>query len=143
MKLRKAEIWAIAVTALFLAAAIGFHIGSRHSAPEFRVSTVESTPASSAADAETVPADSLRKAPDVSATPAVREGASLPERVDLNTATAEELRSLSGVGEVLAGRIIAYRSEHGRFRSVEDITLVAGVGNRILEANRDRLTVGP
>ena len=61
--------------------------------------------------------------------------------VDINTAGAEELKLLRGVGDVLAERIIAYREEHGPFRRVEDITLVRGIGSAVLENNRERLTV--
>lgn len=61
--------------------------------------------------------------------------------VDINTADAEELKELHGVGDVLAGRIIAYREEHGPFRRVDDITLVRGIGSAVLENNRERLTV--
>ncbi len=61
--------------------------------------------------------------------------------VDLNTATAEELEQLEGVGEVLSGRIIAYREAHGGFRSVEDLLDVEGVGETRLEKWRPYLTV--
>ena len=72
--------------------------------------------------------------------PVVEIAAEAP--VDINTAGAEELKELQGVGDVLAGRIIAYREEHGPFRRVEDITLVRGIGSAILEKNREKLTVG-
>ncbi len=61
--------------------------------------------------------------------------------VNLNTATAEELRQLEGVGEVLSGRIIAYREAHGSFRSVEDLLDVQGIGETRLEKWRPYLTV--
>ena len=49
-------------------------------------------------------------------------------QVDINTATAEELTALPGVGEALAERIIAYREEHGRFRAAEELLEVKGIG---------------
>lgn len=61
--------------------------------------------------------------------------------VNLNTATAEELQQLEGVGEVLSGRIIAYREKHGDFRSIEDLLDVQGVGKTRLEKWRPYLTV--
>ncbi len=61
--------------------------------------------------------------------------------VNLNTATAEELQQLEGVGEVLSERIIAYREKHGSFRSVEDLLDVQGVGETRLEKWRPYLTV--
>ena len=49
-------------------------------------------------------------------------------QVNINTATAEELTALPGVGEALAERIIAYREEHGRFRAAEELLEVKGIG---------------
>ncbi|AZM57605.1 DNA-binding protein [Streptomyces sp. WAC 01529] len=50
--------------------------------------------------------------------------------VGLNTATAEQLDELPGVGPVLAQHIIDYRTEHGGFRSVEELREVNGIGDR-------------
>ena len=48
--------------------------------------------------------------------------------VNVNTAAAEELARLPGVGEALAERIIAYREENGPFRRAEDLMKVKGIG---------------
>ena len=61
--------------------------------------------------------------------------------VDLNTATAEELDTLPGIGESLAGRIIAYREANGPFRIVEDLTRVKGIGEGTLAGLIDYVTV--
>jgi competence protein ComEA len=50
--------------------------------------------------------------------------------VALNTATAEQLDSLPGVGPVLAQHIIDYRTEHGGFHSVDELREVTGIGDR-------------
>lgn len=50
-------------------------------------------------------------------------------KVDLNTATEEQLDELPGVGEVTAKRIVQWRSEHGRFESVEQLRDVGGIGS--------------
>jgi competence protein ComEA len=50
--------------------------------------------------------------------------------VSLNTATAEQLETLPGVGPVLARHIIDYRTQHGGFRSVEELRQVTGIGDR-------------
>ncbi|WP_081842385.1 ComEA family DNA-binding protein [Actinomadura welshii] len=50
--------------------------------------------------------------------------------VDLNVATADQLDDLPGVGPVLAQRIVAYRTEHGGFRSIDQLQDVSGIGAR-------------
>ena len=62
-------------------------------------------------------------------------------RIDLNTASAELLETLNGIGPVLAERIVEYREEHGPFRSIEEIMLVDGIGQKKFEANKDRIAV--
>ncbi|UQT61718.1 ComEA family DNA-binding protein [Streptomyces durmitorensis] len=74
-------------------------------------------------------------APSAPATPgagaaAGPTGASPAAPVGLNTATAEQLDELPGVGPVLAQHIIDYRTEHGGFRSVDELREVNGIGDR-------------
>lgn len=64
-----------------------------------------------------------------------------PAKININTATAEELQSLSGIGEVTAGKIIAYREEHGGFLFVEEIMEVSGIGTVIFERIKDYIYV--
>jgi competence protein ComEA len=59
-----------------------------------------------------------------------------PAVVDLNTATAEQLDTLPGVGPSTAAAILAYRSEHGAFASVDDLLEVRGIGDAKLEQIR-------
>lgn len=68
--------------------------------------------------------------PSPSPDPAMSAGASSPGGVvDLNTATATELDRLPGVGPVLAQRIVDYRTQHGGFRSVDELRQVSGIGD--------------
>ena len=64
-------------------------------------------------------------------------------RIDLNTATVEQLMTLDRIGEVVAQRIVAYRDQNGPFAVVEDLMKVKGVGEKVFERNKDRVTVSP
>lgn len=61
--------------------------------------------------------------------------------VDLNTATAQELEQLPGVGPATAQAIVDYRRQHGRFRSVDDLLDVRGIGEAKLAQLRPRVRV--
>ena len=60
------------------------------------------------------------------------------ELVDLNTATAEQLDTLPGVGPATAEAILSYRTEHGPFTSVDELLDVRGIGDAKLAELRDR-----
>jgi competence protein ComEA len=59
--------------------------------------------------------------------------------ISLNNATAEQLDTLDGVGPATAQKIIAWRTQHGGFRSVADLGQVPGIGPKKLAALRDRV----
>lgn len=63
------------------------------------------------------------------------------QKVNINTATKEELMTLDGVGEATAEKIIAYRQEHGSFSSIEEIKEVSGIGDKKYEAIKESITV--
>jgi len=63
------------------------------------------------------------------------------ETIHLNQATAEELQALPGVGPELSERIVLYRTEHGPFKSVDQLTEVKGVGQTKLAKFKRQLTV--
>ncbi|HIQ67031.1 MAG TPA: helix-hairpin-helix domain-containing protein [Candidatus Faecousia intestinavium] len=62
--------------------------------------------------------------------------------LDINQADSEALQALPGIGEVLAGRIIAYRDENGPFSSPDQLMNVEGIGEKRLEAILDYITIG-
>lgn len=61
--------------------------------------------------------------------------------ININTADTRELIKLSGIGEVKAAAIVAYREEHGAFSSVEELLNVKGIGEKTLEKIRGYVTV--
>ena len=61
--------------------------------------------------------------------------------LDLNTADQQALETLPGVGPVLAGRILEWRTKHGRFSSVDELREVAGIGEKVFAALADQVRV--
>ena len=61
--------------------------------------------------------------------------------VNLNTATLEELTSLPGIGESTAQKIIDYRRQNGKFKAIEDLKNVSGIGESKFDNIKDKITV--
>lgn len=80
-----------------------------------------------------------RRAATAGGRPAAAAGAA--DRVDLNRADEADLVTLPGIGPALAGRILAERERRGRFRSVDELLEVRGIGPATLERLRDRVVV--
>ena len=62
-------------------------------------------------------------------------------KVNINTASKEELMTLAGIGESKASSIIEYREQHGRFSSIEDIMNIRGIKEGVFEKIKDQITV--
>jgi len=104
----------IAASLLFLGFAGGYLLG------EDRGGLVPSVPTQS------IPEGTLAREP-------VDESVSAEFRVNLNTATAEELQKIPGIGPTIAERILAYRTKQGGFRTVSELLAVSGIGEKSLE----------
>ncbi|CAN5672426.1 hypothetical protein BH18PSE1_BH18PSE1_04910 [soil metagenome] len=64
------------------------------------------------------------------------------ESVDINSADAATLAdALQGIGPAKAEAIVAYREKHGPFKSVDDLVMVQGIGEKTVEMNRENLDV--
>lgn len=81
-------------------------------------------------------------AKDVSAVSAVKADVVQQQAlVNLNKSTFEQLLSLKGIGHTKAQAIISYRQQFGDFRSIDELTKVSGIGEKIVNANKLRLSI--
>ncbi len=85
--------------------------------------------------------ESATEAPVVSDSSMTAVGGDTP--VNINTATAEELDGLPGIGPVLAQRIVEYRTEYGPFLTVQELAEVQGISERMVDELGARVVVGP
>ena len=91
---------------------------------------------------EVSPSDGLRPSPSAPAAIVGRSKPGLPAALDLNASDVQALQNLPGVGPILADRIMAYRRDHGPFRTPEDLLQVPGIGPKRWERIRDLVRVG-
>ncbi|MBY8912895.1 helix-hairpin-helix domain-containing protein [Bacillus sp. YC2] len=73
--------------------------------------------------------------------PKIAAGTKEDAPVNINTASLDELQTISGVGQKKAEAIIAYREENGRFQAAEDIMNVSGIGEKSFERIKASITV--
>ena len=118
----------VAVTLLFAVFTLGFFLGRNGSHGSVELSVP--------AAMQTLPPQTTCPEPTTPETVAV----TFP--IDINRADAEQLTALPGIGDVLAGRIVAYREENGSFLSTQELQNVEGIGEKRLDAILDLITVG-
>lgn len=71
----------------------------------------------------------------------IKEKVEENKKISINTASSEELQTLSGIGESKALSIIKYREENGPFNNIEDIMNVSGIGETLFERIKDDITI--
>jgi len=64
-----------------------------------------------------------------------------PAKININTASAEELTQLQGIGPKYAAKIVEYREQKGPFASAEDLMKIPGIGPATFEKNKERIVV--
>jgi competence protein ComEA len=72
---------------------------------------------------------------------AQKSGSVPTEKVNLNSASAEQLQSLPGIGPATAKSILEYRTKVGKFNKIEEIIKVKGIGEKKFQKIKDRLVV--
>ena len=70
------------------------------------------------------------------------DGAMAAQKIDVNTATAEELQQVKGIGPKKAEEIVKHRTANGPFKSVDDLANVKGIGEATVKKIKDQITVG-
>ena len=123
MKISKWEKIMLGLTAAFLLVTAGYFWGAQGGAEPYRVEVEYQREA---------PAPAAAPAPGPSQTPA--------DKLNINTATAQALEALPGIGEKRAADIVADREANGPFRIPEDLTRVKGIGEGTLEGLLDFIT---
>lgn len=80
--------------------------------------------------------------PGLAEAPGMSLGVSgIGEKINLNTATREQLMSLPGIGEAKADAVIAYREERGKFQNIEEIMNISGIKEAVFLKIKDKITV--
>ena len=118
------------VVTLLVGGGIRLYQAAFPSAPSFDYRASDSTFAALSA----IPEDSLGSA--------AKEGfGETAGKLNINTATKEQLLDLPGIGEVTANRILAYRAESGKFTAIEGLRAIKGMSKKKIEILRPLITI--
>ena len=146
MKLKRIEMFILIVSFLFLSFTAGYFVGrssveSVVSVETQRAGLSEDTAYTDWQEAEDSLGVSEETEEETKPAETTKAAEGQREKININTAGVEELDALSGIGETLAGRIVAYREENGNFENIQEIMNVRGIGDKIFEKIQEDITV--
>ena len=126
----------VLVTVLFVGFTCGFFIGRNMNHGNVELSRLQEQ---TAAPSVAVPVPT--EDPAASQPPEIPIPGHSSSKLNINTATKEQLMQLPGIGETLAQSIIHFRNNNGDFQNTADLLLVEGIGEKRLDAIIDLITV--
>lgn len=134
---KRAERIVIALTLLCIFFTAGYFVGRQSSVGFVTLERLPQTTTASAGNAAGTSPSGVSGVSEMSDT-----GTTVSEITNINTAAAEELEKLPGIGDIIAQNIITYRREHGNFKTIYELTDISGIGTVKFDAIKDMITVG-
>ena len=127
--------WLILITCIFTAFVFGFFAGRNLNRTPVQIRPLPVAAASSATE-------SAAAEPTTSETEPATVSPEVSFPININTATAQQLEALPGIGPTYAQRIIDYRNAHGPYTSPSQLLNISGIGEKRLAAIWDYITIG-
>ena len=137
----KTETVIFCLTVAFAFFTAGIFVGRNMAGAEFVVSTQYDAADFDPGAAESLATNVVGTRTSASTRSSEAESGTMPEKININSASIEELQRITGVGPATARKIIEYRERNGSFKNAADIMDVPGIGEKKYEELKDAITV--